>query len=326
MAFPFERRLLLNPKTLAIAALSLLLLLSLLLVGSWLLGELALGLLLLAGLLLLMVLGLESYYRLYEQNDRQQEQMQRLLAQAADRREQDYQQIESLFSLMPLLKLRHPLPPMRGWAASPDFLKLVVSLLQERQPQCVVEASSGVSTLVTAYMLESIAASSGAAQLISLEHDAEYVRRNRHQVEQHKLQATAKIVHAPLQSVSIQQQDWLWYSLSELDSLTQKIDFLIIDGPPQSTQSLARYPALPLLFDRLSDDAILVLDDADRSDEQEIIRRWQQEFSDLQVQQVTTEKGACVLRICKSLTEASQQSISDCEMSSAAVSQSRGPA
>jgi len=320
MAFLSERKTLLNSKTLAIVAASSLFLLSILLVGEWLVGGITLGILVIAGFLMLIAIGLESYYRLYEQNYRQGEQIQALLKQH-DCREKDYQQIEALFSLIPLLKLRYPLPSMRDWAASPDFLTLIVSLILERQPKLVVEASSGVSTLVTAYGLEKIGLekigvekidlgsiasanlSADSAQVISLEHEAEYVARNRIQVIQHGLQATAKIIHAPLAPVSIHQQDWLWYDLNELKQLVQnnnlKIDFLIIDGPPQSTQKLARYPALPLLFDWLSNDAIVLLDDADREDEQQIVQQWQQEFSNIDIEWISTEKGACILQIKK---------------------------
>lgn len=33
-----------------------------------------------------------------------------------------YHQVEAIEQLLPMLKLTAPLPPSRGWAASPDFL------------------------------------------------------------------------------------------------------------------------------------------------------------------------------------------------------------
>ncbi|WP_179228526.1 class I SAM-dependent methyltransferase [Leptolyngbya ohadii] len=315
MTYPSERPTLLNKKTVAIAFAALIILLGILFVGRWLFGELALGLVLVVGFGILMAIALESYYRLYDLNYRQSEQIQALLEQH-DRRQKDYQQIEALFSLIPLLNLRHPLPSMRDWAASPDFLALIVSLIREHRPQLVVEASSGVSTLVSAYSLEAIsleamrlaaiADSTTQTQVISLEHESEYAIRNRNQIEQHGLQAIAKILDAPLETVSINQQEWFWYRRLELASLMQntekRIELLIIDGPPKDTQKLARYPALPLLWEWLSDEAIVLLDDADREDEREIVRRWQQEYSGkcrIDAQWIATEKGACILRIKK---------------------------
>jgi len=55
-------------------------------------------------------------------------------------------------------------------------------------------------------------------------------------------------------------------------------DLLIIDGPPNGTQHLARYPALPILFHLLSEDVAVLLDDAFRVDEREIVKLWQKEF------------------------------------------------
>ncbi|MGH9270032.1 MAG: class I SAM-dependent methyltransferase, partial [Ilumatobacteraceae bacterium] len=40
----------------------------------------------------------------------------------------------------------------------------------------------------------------------------------------------------------------------------------------------ARYPALPALRDRLLPGATVVLDDIERSGEQEVLRRWEDEF------------------------------------------------
>ena len=41
-----------------------------------------------------------------------------------------------------------------------------------------------------------------------------------------------------------------------------------------ATGPIARYPAVPVLLDRLSSTAAVVLDDMVRQDEQEVVRRW----------------------------------------------------
>jgi hypothetical protein len=57
------------------------------------------------------------------------------------------------------------------------------------------------------------------------------------------------------------------------------IDLLLVDGPPAyaAGHALARYPALPVLGDRLASGATVVLDDAERPGEQEVLRRWERE-------------------------------------------------
>ena len=207
------------------------------------------------------------------------------------RLQQSYQQIESLIYLFSTLKFRHPLPPMRGWAISPEFANILISLIRERKPRLVLEMGSGVSTLVTAYCLQEI----GAGAVVSLDHDELFAAISAADIVKHQLQGTATIIYAPIKEVAIGDKKWLWYDMKRLQNL-EPIDMLIIDGPPGSIQRLARYPALPILFHLLSDDAIVILDDAFRKDEREIVKLWLKELSGFSLEEIETEKGAAILR------------------------------
>ena len=70
-----------------------------------------------------------------------------------------------------------------------------------------------------------------------------------------------------------------WYSRESVAHLPGGISLLLIDGPPGYGEGMAhsRYPALPALADRLAQDALVFLDDADREPEREIIARWAEE-------------------------------------------------
>jgi len=207
------------------------------------------------------------------------------------RLQQSYQQIESLIYLFSTLKFRHPLPPMRGWAISPEFANILISLIRERKPRLVLEMGSGVSTLVTAYCLQEI----GAGAVVSLDHDELFAAISAADIVKHQLQGTATIIYAPIKEVAIGDKKWLWYDMKRLQNL-EPIDMLIIDGPPGSIQRLARYPALPILFHLLSDDAIVILDDAFRKDEREIVKLWLKELGGFSLEEIETEKGAAILR------------------------------
>ncbi|HEY9627604.1 MAG TPA: class I SAM-dependent methyltransferase [Coleofasciculaceae cyanobacterium] len=272
--------------------------------------ELILSALLSMLVILAIAIQLESYYRTQSQlanilqlTHRQDEQIARqqdeqileLLQQNSAQRRQDYRQIESLFSVFSLLKLNHPLPLMREWAISPDMAALIIALVHERKPKQVVEVSSGISTLMVAYCLQQI----GEGSVISLEHEAQFADASREQVGRHGLQNIAKVIHAPLVPVTIGDQTWQWYDIAPHQAILHSIDLLIIDGPPGDLQYQSRYPALPQLFDALSADAVVVLDDGDRADEQAIVARWQQEFPGIQVQRIANEKGAFVLHVRK---------------------------
>jgi len=203
----------------------------------------------------------------------------------------DYRQVESLFSVYATLNVAQPLPPMRGWGVSPDFANLTMSLIHELKPSVIVEAGSGVSTLIAGYTLKK----EGGGLTVSLDQDESYTEITRANVNRHGLGDFCSVRFAPLCKVMIDGQTWLWYDLKKLEDV-KSIDMLIVDGPPGNIQRMARYPALPLLVDRLSDRAVIVLDDCFRHAEKEILARWLREFPGFTHQVVATEKVTVILR------------------------------
>ncbi len=214
-----------------------------------------------------------------------------LLRQNRRQQQRDQDQIQSLFSIFNILKLNHPLPSMRyHWTIQPDFAKNLIAEILASKPNLILEAGSGVSTLIVAYALKQ----NGKGRLISLEHQEEYALKNRRELELHGLSDIAKIIHAPLKDYTLGAETWPWYSLENVESMP--IDMMIVDGPPAKTRPLARYPALPLLEKRFSKKVALVLDDAGREEEKEIVKRWSAQFPDFKAESVDTEKGMTFLR------------------------------
>jgi len=203
----------------------------------------------------------------------------------------EYRQLESLFSLFSVMNLHDPLPPMRAWAVSPDFANVIVSLIREVRPRTIVEAGTGVSTLIAGYCLRA----QGEGQCLSLEHDETYASISSRNVEKHGLERHVNVAHARLVEVEVRGQRWLWYSPAVLEGITS-VDMVIVDGPPGYVQDLARYPALPLLFDRLTDKAVVVIDDCNRQEEKAIVERWLKEYPFFSLETLDTERGAVVLR------------------------------
>lgn len=74
------------------------------------------------------------------------------------------------------------------------------------------------------------------------------------------------------------------------------IDLLVVDGPPEQTAPLAREPALPRLLPRMATRWTVLLDDADRPDETEIVRRWLTLAPRSRLSRPPAEKGLAVLR------------------------------
>ena len=217
------------------------------------------------------------------------------LDQMMEQQRQHYRQTESLFALYSQLALNAPLPTMRGYAISPDFGVLLLEQLQIRQPRRVVELGSGVSTLISAYTL----LKQGSGRVISIDQSSEFLQQVAQNLRQHRLESVVTLRTAPLKSVEIGAQTWDWYDPSAFADL-DAIDFLVIDGPAQFQNATpqVRYPALPLLYAKLAPGAFILLDDADRADEQAIVERWLAEFDLRLVRDYSyeTEKGAKLLQ------------------------------
>lgn len=204
------------------------------------------------------------------------------------RSDNQYTQLTTLLALESELKLQVSLPATRGWAASPDFLLHVLRVAQRVKPQVVVECSSGTSTVVIARALQL----AGEGHLFSLEHDSVYAQRTRNELRRHGLELHATVIDAPLVEVSVAGTQARWYEHSEVPS---GIDMLVIDGPPISTQPLARFPAVPLLLGRMSKSSHVILDDANRPDERECVERWIKDFGLQSTGETHAEKGIAIL-------------------------------
>jgi predicted O-methyltransferase YrrM len=212
-----------------------------------------------------------------------------------EQQRQLYRQTEALFALYSQLTLNAALPTLRGYAISPDFAKILMMQLQAQQPRLIVELGGGVSTLISGYMLQK----QGFGRVVAVDQSAEFAEYAMQNVRQHQLEKVAQVLHAPLKPLTLNGQTWQWYDTQVFDEI-DAIDLLVVDGPPQydNPKSMARYPALPLLFAKLAPGAYILMDDAKRDDEQRIITRWLEEF-DITLSRdfaYETEKGAVLLR------------------------------
>ena len=199
------------------------------------------------------------------------------------------QAVQELISLLPL---RAPLPPMTGWAATPELALNVMRTIQIEKPKQILEIGSGVTTVICAYSLEKF---NPEGKILSVDHDKEYARKTENELDIHTLSSYAEIVHAPLTDMKVNGEPSIWYRL-DFEEITEPVDLLIIDGPPLKTRPFARYPALPLLFDQLSENATIIMHDTDRNNESNTVQRWMKEFPDMVKTELQTEKGITIFK------------------------------
>ncbi len=202
-------------------------------------------------------------------------------------------QVEGLLALYAEIKPKGGLPRTRGWAASPDFLQALNEAVRDTRPAVVFECSSGVSTVMLAAALRN----QGNGKVYSLEHDPQYATKTRALLSHFALDGWAEVVDAPLVQLDLPGWSGRWYDVSRL-SADVAADMLVVDGPPEATATLARYPALPALRKQLSPGSLVFMDDADRADEVEIVARWKRQFADVvSCHAPRCEKGCVILKI-----------------------------
>jgi hypothetical protein len=181
-----------------------------------------------------------------------------------------FTQFEALQSIRGLFPEAVYLPPTRGWAGSPDFLLKLVELVITESPNYVVELGSGVSSVVLGLALNKF----NKGKLLSIDHEVYFAQKTKKFIEVNKLKETVEVKYCPLSEYQYKESIWKWYDLSKVN-FEHEIDLLVVDGPPRKLQEKSRFPALTILMDKLSSEATIVLDDANRVNEQQVIKDWE---------------------------------------------------
>lgn len=191
-----------------------------------------------------------------------------------------YSQMESLSWLQRRLKIKGRLPPLRGWAASPDVLLHLHEHIMRCKPEVIVEFGSGASTLVIVDALQQ----NGTGRLYSIEHSDYYGAQTLETLRAELLEDWVDLRIGDLEPWSGQhlnpqdaEKPSRWYPTSLLQGI-QNVDLLWVDGPPGATCLFSRYPALPALADKLSPRAEVWLDDTVRQEEKEICEKWAADY------------------------------------------------
>ena len=184
-----------------------------------------------------------------------------------------------------------PLPRAGGWAASSDLLALLGELTLARRPAHIVELGSGLSTVFLAELLRR----HGHGRITSIDHDAQYAEQTRERLRARGLDDLVTVVCAPIREQEIEGARYPWYDCEQLEDV-DCIDLLLVDGPIGSSARSCRYPALPVFKGRLSADAVIVVDDADRDDERAMVAAWSADYG-MDLEWHALDGGAAVLTL-----------------------------
>lgn len=182
--------------------------------------------------------------------------------------------------------LRHRLAPDRvpgerllhmlriGWgntdySAGTSYLRAVAEE-GRNAPGPILECGSGLSTIILAFY-----AAPRGVPVFALEHERDWVTTMEQRLRSAQTDGThaerVTVYHATLQD----QGGYDWYGVPP--ALPEEISLVVCDGPPGTTRG-GRYGLLPAVWERLSRDCIILLDDAQRSDEQRVLQAWREQF------------------------------------------------
>lgn len=207
-------------------------------------------------------------------------------------RRQEIAQIQALQNLYAMVPVRRRMPPLEaGWAVSPDFMLLLLSIVQERRPATIIELGSGASTVWTALLLREQGI---GTRVITIDHDLNYVDLTRERLVALELDKQVELRHAPLVDVELDGEVYPWYDRTAFLDV-ECCDLLVVDGPPGNLRPRSRYPALPVLGDRMPAGAQVLLDDYQRSEEHQLVSDWLKRIPGWQVKEYRYAKGAALL-------------------------------
>lgn len=192
------------------------------------------------------------------------------IKQATQKSNRDVQAISAIYNQ---LSPEFSLPVIENWTITIDGALAYVNTIKKSKPKLIVELGSGVSTVLAAQAV----ANNGFGKVISVEHDKRYVAETKRLLKDRGLEEYVELVVCPLKKFEIDSNEYLWYSIDG-ELFDQKIDLLLVDGPPARTQKHARYPAVPMLYDYLSQNCEVFLDDINRKEEIEILELWKTQY------------------------------------------------
>ncbi len=150
-----------------------------------------------------------------------------------------------------------------------------------------LECGSGLTTLLLGAV-----ARHRRTTVWSLEHLAPWRDRLLNQVERLGLLPVTRVLLVELRSTG---EGFHWYA-PDLSAMPTDFSLVICDGPPGDTPG-GRYGAVPVMARNLASGAIILLDDASRPGEQDVIHRWQREFAVETVSAVEASQRFAVLRM-----------------------------
>jgi predicted O-methyltransferase YrrM len=176
-------------------------------------------------------------------------------------------------------------------AAEEKYVKYLIYKIITKRPINVVELGSGLSSIIITKTLENLGYD---YSFTSFDADEAFLNETKNLLISEDLydESKIKIVHSPIEDIEINGNVYKWYSAKDFKFDFEKIDLLFIDGPVGPSCKNARYPAINVLKKYLKEGSLVLLHDAKRPDEIEIVEMWKNENPEItKCYKIDTERG-----------------------------------
>lgn len=169
--------------------------------------------------------------------------------------------------------------PRTAMSLRPYALSYLLNEITINNRTNIIEFGSGISTI---FMARLAFQNKIELKILSVDDDDNWINKLNEILSKENLTKYVQFVYAPLK---LNDNNYEWYNENIIDKSynNQKFDLVLIDGPKAypKGKSHIRYGALPYIYQKLKNEFIVFLDDANREGEDQIIKKWQTEF-DLQ--------------------------------------------
>lgn len=170
-----------------------------------------------------------------------------------------------------------PPPPNDGWTLASDALIYITRIVKHIKPRHILEFGSGLSTRTLARACGDL---QSRCYISSVDHDPEFSRVIVKELDKQEIpNCRVKLQISPLVARDCGGRFLPFYHLNpERFASKRPVDLVLIDGPPGVLGG--REGMLYQAMEFSHPGTILLLDDAERKEEKEILKRWQDNFKD----------------------------------------------
>lgn len=204
----------------------------------------------------------------------------------------NYQQLTTYLELRRVFDSAETMPPLRGYAISPDLVFYLLDLLDRYSPKSIAEFGSGFSSVVFSRY-----ADANNASVTSFDHEPFFAKKSAENVKKWGYEKSFELITTEVIEQSVDGQKVMFYDHKAAPAQRQ-YDFVFLDGPPQKLGLTVRGGLLPLFRPQLAPGCIIVLDDYYRPGEREIVKNWLESgYVELIEENEFIEKHAAVVRV-----------------------------